>query len=215
MPCTILLVDDHQVLREGLRLLLEKQPGFVVVGEAKDGQSALPLVRQHRPDVVIMDVSMPGTDGIDATRQIMRDFPETKVMALSMYLRKAFVQEMFKSGACAYVLKENPSVEVVEAIQVILSGRKYASNKVLELIVGDFVPSHVQEPAKAPLTDRELAVIRMMANGKTSKEIALDLNASSKTIDAYRRQAMQKLQVTSVADLVKYAIREGLTSADV
>jgi DNA-binding NarL/FixJ family response regulator len=214
MANRILLVDDHRVLREGLRSVLEKQPEFEVVGEAGDGQSALTMVREHRPDVVVMDVSMPGMDGIDATRQIMRDYPGTKVLALSMYLRKAFVQEMFKSGASGYLLKENPSAEVVEAIKTVLSGARYASRKVVDLLVGEMAPGQMQTPTKVPLTDRERTVVRMLANGRTSKEIALTLDTSSKTIDACRRQAMQKLEVKSLAELVKYAIREGLTNED-
>jgi DNA-binding NarL/FixJ family response regulator len=215
MAVKILLVDDHQVLREGLRSLLEKQPNMVVVGEASEGRAALQQVHDLRPDLVIMDVNMPSMDGIDATRLIVRDCPATKVLALSMHLRKAFVLAMFKSGAAGYLLKENAFAEVVEAIKIILSGEKYASRKVLGLLVGECAAGPIHRLGTRPLTDREITIVRMLANGRTSKEIALATDASVKTIDACRRQVMRKLEINSVAGLVKYAIREGLTNVDV
>jgi DNA-binding NarL/FixJ family response regulator len=215
MAVKILLVDDHQILREGLRSLLERQRDVAVVGEASEGRAALQQVRDLRPDLVIMDVNMPGMDGIDATRQIACDHPETKVLALSMHLRKPFVVEMFKSGAAGYLLKENAFAEIVEAIKIVLSGEKYASRKVAGLLVGEYAAGPVHAPAAKPLTDREIAIVRMLANGRTSKEIARALDASVKTIDACRRQVMRKLEVDSIAGLVKYAIREGLASEDV
>jgi DNA-binding NarL/FixJ family response regulator len=214
MATRILLVDDHQVLREGLRALLEKLQGMEVVGEAGDGRAALQLVRDLQPDIVIMDVNMPGLDGIDATRLITRECPKTRVLALSMYLRKAFVSEMFKSGASGYILKEDAFAEVAEAIKTILAGGKYVCPKVTGLLVDEYVPGHGRPSAKAELTQQEIEIVRMLASGKASKEIALVMKASVKTIDAHRRQIMRKLEITSLADLVKYAIREGLTVVD-
>jgi DNA-binding NarL/FixJ family response regulator len=214
MPTTILLVDDHQVLREGLRALLEKQADMEIVGEAGDGRTALRLVREVRPDVVIMDVNMEGMDGIDATRAITRERPGTKVLALSMYLRKTFVSEMFKSGASGYLLKENTFAEVVQAIHTIVTGQRYACAKVASLLVDEYLHVGAAAPAKTELTERETEVIRMLANGQSSKEIARATQTSVKTIDACRRRIMQKLGVSSVAELVKYAIREGLTEVD-
>jgi DNA-binding NarL/FixJ family response regulator len=214
MSARILLVDDHQVLREGLRSLLEKQAGMEVVGEAGDGRTALLLVRELKPDLVIMDVNMEGMDGVDATRLITHDYPETKVLALSMYLRKTFVSEMFKCGASGYVLKENAFAEIVVAIETILAGEKYVCRKVAGLLVAEYAPVHDGSPAKVQLTGRETEIVRMLANGITSKEIARATNTSVKTIDACRRRVMQKLGVASTADLVKYAIREGLTAVD-
>jgi DNA-binding NarL/FixJ family response regulator len=214
MPARILLVDDHQVLREGLRSLLEKQPDLEVVGDAGDGRRALQLVRDLRPDIVIMDVNMPQMDGIDATRLITRDYPGTRVLALSMYLRKTFVSEMFKGGASGYLLKESAFAEIVEAIQTILAGQKYVCRKVAGLLVDDYIPVRNGAPAKPQLTERETEMVRMLANGMASKEIARATDASVKTIDACRRRVMQKLGVASTADLVKYAIREGLTTVD-
>jgi len=185
-----------------------------VVGEAADGRAALQLVREHRPDVVIMDVNMEGLDGIDATRLITRDYPGTKVLALSMYLRKTFVAQMFKCGAAGYLLKENAFAEIVEAITSVLAGEKYVCRKVAGLLVDEYVPPSAGAPATTSLTGRETETVRMLADGRTSKEIARATSVSVKTVDACRRRAMQKLGVTSTADLVKYAIREGLTTLD-
>jgi DNA-binding NarL/FixJ family response regulator len=214
MAVRILLVDDHQVLREGLRSLLERQPNMEVVGEAGDGMMALRLVRELKPDLAIMDVNMDGIDGIDATRMISREHPDTKVLALSMFLRKTFISEMFKSGAAGYLLKDNAFSEIVEAIRTILNGEKYVCAKVAALLVDEYVQEGQDPHAKERLTKRENEVIRMLADGKSSKEIALITETSVKTVDACRRRIMQKLTITSIAELVKYAIREGLTTVD-
>lgn len=214
MSTRIAIVDDHQVFREGLRSLLEQRPSMEVVGEAGDGHAALQLARELRPGVIIMDVNMPGMDGIDATRRIIHDFPQTKVIALSMYLRKTFVSEMFKSGAAAYLLKENAFFEIMQAIQTVSAGERYVCSKVASLLVGEYIDPGARASAGKSLTEREIMVVRMLADGKTSKEIALAQNASVKTIDACRRQIMQKLGLDSLAELVKYAIREGLTAVD-
>ncbi len=214
MALKILLVDDHQVLREGLGSLLEQQADMEVVGEASDGMMALRLVRELGPDLVIMDVNMDGMDGIDATRLITREHPETKVLALSMYLRKTFVSEMFKNGAAGYLLKDSAFSEIVEAIETIQRGEKYVDPKVASLLVDEYIQGNHGIATKTQLTKRELEVIRMLADGKTSKEIALITETSVKTIDACRRRLMQKLGINSIAELVKYAIREGLTTVD-
>jgi len=214
MALRILLVDDHQVLREGLCSLLEQQAEMEVVGEASDGMMALRLVRELAPDLVIMDVNMDGMDGIDATRLITREHPDTKVLALSMYLRKTFVSEMFKNGAAGYLLKDSAFSEIVEAIETIQRGEKYVDPKVASLLVDEYIQGSHGIATKTQLTKRELEVIRMLADGKTSKEIAMITETSVKTIDACRRRLMQKLGINSIAELVKYAIREGLTTVD-
>jgi two-component system response regulator NreC len=214
MTTKILLVDDHQILREGLRSLLETQPDMKIVGEAGDGRTALQLVRSLHPDVIIMDINMEGMDGIEVTRMVKREHPETKVLALSMYLRSSFVSEMFKSGASGYLLKENAFVEVVQAIKTILTGQRYASAKVASLLMDDLARVDERAPAGVRLTERETEVTKMLASGKSSKEIALVTGTSTKTIDACRRRIMQKLEINSVAELVIYAIRERLIDVD-
>lgn len=214
MAVRILLVDDHQVMREGLRSLLEQQGDMKVVGEAGDGMTAVRLVRELTPDIVIMDVNMEGMDGIDATRMISRELPETKVLGLSMFLRKTFVTEMFRSGAAGYLLKDSAFAEIVEAIRTIRTGERYVCSKVAALLVDEYVQSGHAAASGAQLTKRESEVVRMLADGKTSKEIALITQTSVKTVDACRRRVMHKLGIGSLAELVKYAIREGLTTAD-
>ncbi|MCU0913947.1 MAG: response regulator transcription factor [Planctomycetes bacterium] len=214
MTTRILLVDDHQILREGLRSLLETQPDMKIVGEAGEGTTALQLVRTLRPDVVIMDVNMEGMDGIEVTRRIKREYPETRVLALSMYLRSGFVSEMFKSGASGYLLKENAFVEVVQAIRTVLAGQKYACAKVAGLLVDQYVQSEERASARTALTERETEVTRLLARGKSTKEIALITGSSIKTIDARRRRILKKLGLNSLAELVVYAIREHLIEVD-
>ena len=212
MTTKILLVDDHQIVREGLRSLLEKQADVEVVGEAGDGMTALQLARSLHPDVVIMDVNMEGMDGIEITRLITREHPQTKVLALSMYLSSGFVSAMFKSGASGYLLKENAFAEVVQAIKAVQAGQKYTTPKVASLLVEEYVQADDHAPTL--LTKHETEVTRMLARGKSSKEIALINGTSVKTIDACRRRVMRKLGINSVAELVIYAIREHLINID-
>jgi DNA-binding NarL/FixJ family response regulator len=212
MPLNVLLVDDHEIMRQGLRMLLEKQPDMEVAGEAKNGKEAIHLSDELQPDIIVMDVNMPGLDGADATRQIKKDHPDIKVVALSMHSRKGFIVEMLKAGASAYVLKENAFSELVTAINTIITGEVYLSAKITRIVIDDYVKdSIVPGSLQKPLTDRENEVLKLVGDGKTSKEIALNLDLSVKTIDACRRKIMTKLQIDSVAELVKYAIREGLT----
>ena len=161
-----------------------------------------------------MDVNVEGRDGIEVTRVIKRQYPETKVLALSMYLRSSFVSEMFKSGASGYLLKENAFVEVVQAIKTILTGQRHACAKVASLLVDEYIPVDGRAPAQTPLTERETEATRMLASGKSAKEMALITHTSVKTIDARRCRIMRKLGINSVAELVIYAIRERLIDVD-
>ncbi|MHC4639011.1 MAG: response regulator transcription factor [Planctomycetota bacterium] len=215
MPVKILMVDDHKIVREGLCSLVNSEPDMEVIGQAQDGREAIRLVRQLKPDVTVMDVNMPGMDGVDATRRIAKDIPGTKIIALTMYPKKSFVTEMLSAGASGYILKDDAFTELVRAINTVMTGETYLCPKAASVLVDHYVHSHHRNvSAGTVLTDRERDVLKLLAEGKPSKEIALILNISGKTTDACRRRIMQKLNVQSIAELVKYAIREGLTSLD-
>jgi DNA-binding NarL/FixJ family response regulator len=214
MSAKIVLAEDHQLIREGLRTLLEKELGMEVIGEAGDGEAAVQLARELLPDIVIMDVTMPGLDGIGATKQIISELPSIKVIALSMYSNKLFVMDMFEAGASGYLLKECASVELEHAISAVLANEIYLSPKISGLVLdGQMKRPLVTKNPTAVLTKRECKVLQLLASGKSTKEIALMLNKSVQSVDAYRRQIMDKLDIHSVAGLTKYAIREGLTTS--
>jgi len=215
MSTKIILADDHQLVREGLRTLLEKELGMEVIGEAGDGEDVIQLARERLPDIVIMDVAMPGLDGIDATRQITGELPSIKVIALSMYPNKLFVMDMFEAGASGYVLKECASIELNNAINAVLANEVYLSPKVAGIVFdGRIRRTLATQSSKAGLTGREYKVLRLLASGKSTKEIAFTLKKSVQTVDMCRRQIMNKLDIHSVAELTKYAIREGLTTVE-
>ncbi len=213
MPARILLADDHAIIRQGLCSLLEKQPDIEVVGAAENGRKALELVRELAPDIVIMDISMPNLNGIDATRKIVDELGGTKVIALSIHSSRRFVTEMLKAGASGYLLKECLFDELIEAIRTVLSGGVYLSPRITGVVVDDYVKrlTTKYEPEAPPLTEREREVLQLMAEGRSTKQIALQLHVSTKTIESNRRNVMDKLGIHSVAELTKYAVREGLT----
>ena len=214
MSIKILLVDDHKITREGLRLLLEKQPDMEVIGEAENGLNAVTYVEQLLPNVVIMDVTMPDLNGMEATRRIVNKFPDVKVIALSMHSDTLYVAEMFKSGATAYLLKDCAFEELERAIHAVVAGDVYLSPAISGTVVDDYLHrlSKAESAGKDVLTDREREVLQLMAEGNTTKQIALKLHVSAKTIETHRRQMMNKLNIYNVAELTKYAIRKGLTS---
>ena len=216
MSIKVLLVDDHAIIREGLRSLLEKQPDIEVVADADDGRRAIELVRELSPDVVIMDVTMPRLGGIEATRQITGEFPAVKVIALSIHSRRRFVADMLSAGASGYILKECLFDELVQAIRAVSEGGRYLSPRITDVVVDDYVKrlSSGDESPLRSLTGREREVLQLVAEGKSTKEISMELHVSTKTIEANRRQIMEKLDIQSVAELTKYAIREGLTSLE-
>ncbi|MHC4509850.1 MAG: response regulator [Planctomycetota bacterium] len=216
MNTKVLLVDDHALIREGLRSLLEKQPEIEVVADVDDGRKALDLTRELSPDIVIMDVTMPRLGGIEATRQITAEFPTVKIIALSIHSKRRFVSDMLSAGAAGYILKECLFDELVQAIEVVAAGGRYLSPRVTDMVVDDYVKrlSSGAESPLASLTGREREVLQLVAEGKSTKQIALELHVSAKTIEANRRQIMEKLAVHSVAELTKYAIREGLTTLE-
>jgi DNA-binding NarL/FixJ family response regulator len=216
MSIRILLVDDHKITRQGLRSLLEKQQDMEVVGEAEDGRTAVSLVRELVPSVVIMDVSMPDLNGMEATRQIIAQSPDVKIIALSMHSDMLFVTEMLKSGASGYLLKDCAFEELARAIQAVVAGKTYLSPSISGVVVDDYLHrlSKADFSDSEVLTDREREVLQLMAEGKSTKQIALKLHISVKTVETHRRQMMKKLDIHTVAELTKYAIRKGLTSLE-
>lgn len=216
MSIKILLADDHQIMREGLYNLLKKQPNFEVLDQAEDGITAVKKAKELEPDVIIMDIGMPGLNGIEATRQIKSDSPFIKVIALSMYSESRFVAEMLKAGACAYILKDSAFEELVQAIHASIADKIYLSPVIAERVVKDYITHIPRENLSAfsILTQREREILQLIAEGKSTKEIASMLYISVKTVETHRQKIMEKLNLNSVAELTKYAIREGLTSLD-
>jgi DNA-binding NarL/FixJ family response regulator len=213
MPTRILLVDDHAIIRQGLSSLLEKQPDIEVVGSVEDGRQAVDSVRQLAPDLVIMDISMPNLNGIDATRKIAEETSGVKIIALSIHSSRRFVAEMLNAGASGYILKDCLFDELMEAIKTVLGGDIYLSPKITDVVIDDYVQrlSKQNQPNEPTLSDREREVLQLLAEGKSTKQIALSLHVSTKTIESNRRNIMDKLSINSVAELTKYAVREGLT----
>jgi two-component system response regulator NreC len=212
----ILLADDHRIMREGLRSLLEKQPDTEVIAEAENGRTTLQMSRRFKPDVILMDIIMPDLNGIEATRQILAELPDIKVIALSMHSDKKFVVEMLNAGASGYLLKDTAFEELGKALHTVVNNRTYLSPKIAGLMAEDYSPSsETKDSSVSPvLTSREREVIQLIAEGKTTKQIASLLNVSVKTVETHRKKIMDKLGTNSVAELTKYAIREGLTSLD-
>jgi DNA-binding NarL/FixJ family response regulator len=212
----ILLVDDHQMMRDGLRACLVHESDFRVAGEASDGRAALAAVDQLHPDVVVMDVSMPGLNGVEATRQLHARAPRSRVVALSMNADRRFVQAMFSAGAWAYLVKSGSSDELVRAIRTVSHGEKYVSPAVAGTVVDALVDTRAGAPADPhdQLSPREREVLQLIAEGLSSKEVAVRLGVAVSTIETHRKQIMSKLEVRSVAGLTKFAIRSGLTSLE-
>lgn len=215
MATRILLVDDHRVVLEGLRALLNDEKDLNVVGLAEDGRVALSMVVELSPEVVIIDVSMPRLNGIEATSQIVHDHPQTRVLALSTHTDGRHVRSILEAGAHGYVTKEMAGAELVHAIREVSHGRKYLSSDVTESVVDGYVKKVVDDrTAMTILSGREREVLQLLAEGLTSGEIAEQLCVSTNTIDTHRRNLMKKLDLHSVAELTKYAVREGLTGLE-
>ena len=212
----ILIVDDHGIVREGLKSLLQKQPDMEVVGEGQDGQIAIELAEQLSPDTIIMDMSMPNLNGAEATRLILRHNPNIKVIILSMHSDRHIVKETLEAGASAYVLKSNLFDEMLRALETVAQGGRYLSPRITDVVIDDYVSRSTKGKSaeKPKLTSRDRQIVQLVSEGKTIKEIARMLHISPKTADSNRRRIMSKLCFTSVAELTKYAIREGLTSLE-
>jgi DNA-binding NarL/FixJ family response regulator len=203
-------------MREGLRSLLEKQPGVEVIAEADNGRTTVQLSRKFKPDVVLMDIIMPDLNGIEATRQIVNDVPGTKVVALSMHSDSKFVTEMLSAGASGYMLKDSAFEELGNALHTVMKNQTYLSPKIADLVAkNNLSNTPIKDSLNSQcLTNREHEVLKLFAEGKTTKEIASCLHRSIKTVETHRKKIMDKLGFNNIAELTKYAIREGLTSLD-
>lgn len=211
----LLIADNHTLFLQGLRGLVEQQSDFEVAGEASDGREAVQRTRDLRPDVVLMDVVMPGLNGLDATRMIRQETPGTRVLALSMHVDKRYVLGMLDAGASGYVPKDASFDEVARAIRAVAAGHVYLAPSIAGLVVEGYARRTTVSPATtSALSQREREVLQLLAEGSTAREIARRLHISVKTVETHRRNLLGKLELETVADLVRYAIREGITSLD-
>jgi DNA-binding NarL/FixJ family response regulator len=204
----ILLVDDHAVVRQGFRMILGAQPDMEIVGEAGNGREAISQAAELQPDVVVMDVAMPELNGIEATRRIAESSPRARVLALSMHKDSVYVREILRAGAKGYLLKESIDVDLLTAVRALAKGEGYLSPAVSEAVLSDY-RKHVTDPLDL-LSSREREVLQLIAEGKTNKEIAGALNLSVYTVDAHRGRIMEKLNLHSAGELVRFAVRKGL-----
>ena len=215
MKIKIVLADDHNVMRKGLRSLLDQQDNFEVVGEAHDGHEAIKLVRKLQPDIAILDIGMPNLNGIQATECIVSESPDTKVLGLSMHSDRRFVTKMLQAGAKGYLLKDCAFEELSEAVNTIAKGELYLGKDISGAIIKDYVNRiHALDEAanQTYLTKREKEILQMLAEGKNTSDIANLINVSVKTVESHRKNTMDKLDIHNIAELTKYAVREGLTS---
>ena len=210
----IILVDNQRIVCDGLRALFRSQPEMEVVGEARDDAEVIQIARELKPDVIVVDINVSGLNNIDSVRHISQELPNVKIVVLSMYLREAFVSEVLRAGASGYVLKNNNFSYLIKAINTVMANNIYLCPKTTSVIVGDYARCRSGGSGFSDeiLTDRESKVVELLADGKSSKEIAQIIEMSVKTVDARRRRIMQKLDIESIADLVKYAIRLGITT---
>lgn len=211
----ILLADDHTVVRDGLRALLEKQSDMTVVGEAADGRDSVRLAEEQSPDVVVMDIAMPNMNGIEATRRILAANPRTNVVMLSMHQDESYVLRSLKAGAKGYLLKDSLRSDVIEAIRTVSQGRSFLTRKVSRILQEDYIRQMERrgvEDSYDLLTDREREILQLVAEGKTNKEAATLLNISLTTVETHRTHILQKLGLHSIPELILYAVRKGIIS---
>jgi DNA-binding NarL/FixJ family response regulator len=212
-PIRILLADDHNLLRDGLRLLLERQPDFEVVAEASDGREALRLAGEHRPDVAVMDIAMPVLNGIEATRQIVETCAPTAVIMLSMHHDESYVVRALNAGARGYLLKDSLKADLIAAVKSVSQGHSYFSLKIRLLLQEDYfrqMADRQKTDSLELLTVRESEILQLIAEGRGNKEIANLLNLSAHTVETHRAHILQKLNLHTVAELILYAVRKGI-----
>jgi len=216
MDTTILLADDHQIVRDGIRTLIESTDGLAVVGEAADGRAAVAQCLELKPDVILLDVGLPGLNGVEAARQINDEAPKTKIVALSMLSDATYVRRMFQSGASAYLLKDCAFEELVRALDAVKAGKTWVSPSISGVVLQDYLKDVRPQGSEMlnRLTPREREVLQLLAEGRATKQIAADLFVSVKTAETHRQNLMRKLEIFNIADLTKFALREGLTQLD-
>ncbi len=214
MTIRVILADDHKIVRDGLRSLLENQSDVEVVAEAEDGRTVVQQVHELSPDIIIMDISMPGLNGIDATCQITAKSPNIKVLALSMHSDKRFIEGMLKAGASGYMLKDSAFTELINAIRTLVSNQIYLSPPIASIITEEYINKNPKTAfsVRSILTTRECEILQLLAEGKSTKEISFSLDVSIKTVETHRKNMMGKLGLYNIAELTKYAVREGLTT---
>lgn len=216
MVIKIILADDHKVMREGLKSLLNQEKDIQVIGEADDGQAVVRLTRKLEPDIVVLDIGMPNMNGIQATQHIVAEVPETKVLALSMHSDHQFVVKMLQAGASGYMLKDCAFEELVSAVRDIAAGKFYLSKDVTGVVISDYINrmQAIDAAGEPILTSRERETLQLIAEGNSTADTAALLNVSTKTIETHRKHIMDKLDIHSIAELTKYAVRMGLTSLE-
>ncbi len=215
MKTRIILADDHVIIRQGLRSLINRQQSMEVVAEADDGRQAVQLALELKPTLIVMDVSMPNLNGVEATRQILRQDPDVKVIALSMHADREYIDRMLEAGACGYMLKDCAFEELAEAIRTVLANRRFLSpGRPTPWPAGAARHGRPGPPAEADLTPREREVLQLIAEGKSTKQTASGLGVSVKTIETHRHNIMEKLAIHNVAELTRYAIRQGITDLE-
>lgn len=208
----IILVDDHKLLRDGLRNIIEQKSNMHVIGEASDGREAIKICSKILPDVVVIDVAMPGLNGVEATKQIMKECPKIKIIGLSMHSSKQFIQGMFIAGAYGYLLKDGDSDELITAITTVMENKKYLSKDIDQEFLSVLKKGETIDDVE--LSSREKEVLQLITEGKSSKEIGILLFLSPKTIDVHRNNIMKKIDLHTIPELTKYAIQKGLTTLD-
>ncbi|RMG98942.1 MAG: DNA-binding response regulator [Chloroflexi bacterium] len=212
----IILADDHHIVRQGLRALLEAEPDFAIVGEAGDGLSALQMTEKHKPDVLIVDLMMPGLDGLEVTRQVHQSMPQTRIIVLSMHANEAYVAQALRNGATGYVLKDASAVDLARAIRAVIAGQKYFSPPLSEDAILEYMErfhNAAHDPYES-LSRREREVLHLVVQGHTNAEIAQILSISPRTVEAHRARMMRKLGLHSQTDLIRFALQRGILPQD-
>ena len=212
MTIRILITDDHQLFREGIANLLSASPRIEIVGQAENGQEAIKRAKELKPDIVIMDLSLPIINGVDATRILQKELPQTKVLVLSMHAEKNYIKEALEAGAFGYLFKDCTYDQLIEAINTVHQGKKYLSDKITEVLIQDYLNKEVVSASSPELSERESEILKLIAEGKTTREISDLLFISVKTVGTHKQHILENLELKTTVDIIKYAIKKGIVS---